>query len=303
MAASDKKHDYVALVTKFLVNNLANPHNTATTPDVTDVTDVTATAGLATTPSNITSTDVSSNSNITTSITTSFDRNAGMVGREECDREEGGRNDNKKYEKSGVTVHKYCSAAWERMATDRFETLEFLDPYLGFHTHHPYTYTTSTPTYSHASYESSENHAKEYSLEEAEQNEGPFIDLITIQWGENASDITTFQADFEELLLYIKQRAPRAQILVIGDFWENGDRDRQKALACQKMSVPYVSLVAIKDRKEYMVGMGTIVYGANGEEHKIEHAGVAKHPGDEGMRFINEQVIKEITQYHRRTGD
>ena len=29
----------------------------------------------------------------------------------------------------------------------------------------------------------------------------------------------------------------------------------------------------------------------------------ATHPGDEGMRFISEQVIKEITQYHRRTGD
>jgi hypothetical protein len=120
------------------------------------------------------------------------------------------------------------------------------------------------------------------------------IDLITIQLGENANDISTYESDFEELIAYVREKAPNASVCVIGDFWSNEDRDEQKEAAAASMQVPYVSLAEIKDNSDYMVGMGATVYGDDGEAHTVEHSGVATHPGDNGMAYIAREVLKVV---------
>ena len=120
------------------------------------------------------------------------------------------------------------------------------------------------------------------------------LDLVSIQLGENASNIDTFKQDYIELINYIKKNCPKAKILVIGDFWEYKDRDKQKKEAALACNVDYVSLEGIKDNQEYFAGMGTVVFDKHGKKHLIEHDGVAKHPGDKGMEAIAGKVVKKL---------
>lgn len=120
------------------------------------------------------------------------------------------------------------------------------------------------------------------------------LDLISIQLGENVLDLSTFQSDFEYLLDYIKSSFPKAQLIVIGDFWENAERDKIKQKVAEQCEVPYVDLTEIKDREEYMAELGTSVYGDDKVWHKIEHGGVARHPGDNGMDYIARKIIEII---------
>lgn len=120
------------------------------------------------------------------------------------------------------------------------------------------------------------------------------IDLITIQLGENASELSTWESDFEELIAYVRNKSPNADIIVIGDFWSNGERDTQKEQVAKNCGVMYVSLEGIKDNTDYYAGVGTLVEDANGEMHAIEHNGVANHPGDKGMKAIADRIIEKF---------
>lgn len=55
-----------------------------------------------------------------------------------------------------------------------------------------------------------------------------------------------------------------------------------------------MDLSEIKDKKEYMAGLGASVYGDDGAWHKIEHDGVARHPGDNGMDYIAKKIIELV---------
>lgn len=91
------------------------------------------------------------------------------------------------------------------------------------------------------------------------------INLITIQVAENARDISTFEMDFISLINFVKEKCPKARILVVGDFWNYSNRDEQKEMACKKTGAEYVSLHGIKDNKDYFCGIGTIVLDEEGK--------------------------------------
>lgn len=120
------------------------------------------------------------------------------------------------------------------------------------------------------------------------------IDLVTIQLGENAFDLNTFEADFEELIRCIQNGSPNAQIVVIGDFWEVSHRDSMKEDACEACGIDFVSLEEIKEKGTYRCGIGTTVFGEDGNPHTVEHEGVANHPGDEAMMWIAKRVFMKV---------
>lgn len=63
------------------------------------------------------------------------------------------------------------------------------------------------------------------------------LDLVTIQLGENVADTTTFEPDLEALIAYVQQRAPKAKIIVIGDFWDK-KRDAMRREAAANKTLP-----------------------------------------------------------------
>lgn len=122
------------------------------------------------------------------------------------------------------------------------------------------------------------------------------LDLVTIQLGENATNIDTWLTDFSELISYVKEHAPNSQIIVVGDFWSLSNRDVLKRQAAELNSVAFVSLDDILGQDEYYAGIGSSVEGKDGEPHFIEHSGVALHPGDKGMKAIADRIIAVLEQ-------
>ncbi|MCR4704151.1 MAG: SGNH/GDSL hydrolase family protein [Saccharofermentans sp.] len=141
-----------------------------------------------------------------------------------------------------------------------------------------------------------QSHDRDEALELLDQYLSPELDLITVQLGENAGDLTTFQKDYVSLLQYIRSKAPNARILVLGDFWISENRDELKAAAAAEANVEFVSLDGIASNEEYYCGLGTVVYDAEGNEHIVEHDGVARHPGDNGMKAIADRIIATLDQ-------
>ena len=122
------------------------------------------------------------------------------------------------------------------------------------------------------------------------------LNLVTIQLGENVNDTSTLEKDYEDLIKYVKDMAPEAKIYVIGEFWKDEEKDSIKKQVCQNTGATFVDLSSMWGDTSNEVGMGSTVYGSDGKEHKIEHDGVAKHPGDKGMAEIAELVHETITE-------
>lgn len=57
------------------------------------------------------------------------------------------------------------------------------------------------------------------------------LDLVTIQLGENAANLETFKSDLENLIGYIRFKAPNAKIIVVGDWWDKNRNELRKAAA------------------------------------------------------------------------
>ena len=134
-----------------------------------------------------------------------------------------------------------------------------------------------------------------YDRTETYENVDPYLsaklDLVTVQLSENVSDTTTFESDFEALIVYISQKAPNAKIIIIDDFWNDAEKEEAKKRVADKLGIQFVSLDEIKGDPEYQCGIGTTVYDAEGQPHVVEHTGLAGHPGDKGMRYIADGII------------
>lgn len=119
------------------------------------------------------------------------------------------------------------------------------------------------------------------------------LDLVTIQLSENCSDTTTLEYDFREMVEYVQEKCPNAQIIIVDDFWSD-EKSQIKHSAIDGLDIEWVNLSEIRGNVEYQVGMGSIVYWNSGEEYVIEHEGVASHPGDNGMMYYAQKIIEQI---------
>ena len=113
--------------------------------------------------------------------------------------------------------------------------------------------------------------------------------------GENAYnfDLSTYQKDLEELIKYVKGKAPNAQIIIIDDFWFNNISAYRKA-AASACGVDFVDLSVARADSSYQCGMGSTIYDNSGNAHTVNHGGLATHPGDKGHAYIAEGIINYL---------
>ena len=115
------------------------------------------------------------------------------------------------------------------------------------------------------------------------------LNLVTIQLGENVTDQSTYEQDLEQLIAYVRERAPRAKIIVIGDFWDK-HRNDQRREAAEHTGCPFADLAPIIGDKVYQSRQGTSCVLEDGST--VEVSEVAEtHPGDKGFQYIAERVI------------
>lgn len=191
---------------------------------------------------------------------------------------------------NSITLHPTCDYWWNfcGMAATTPDK-DYFHIVTGFLSN-KYGGNITATTYNYAIWEYNGNDRSEtfYSLD---PHLSADLDLITIQMGENATNVATFQTDMIELINHLRAVCPNTKIILVDDFWEYEGRSAMKAAAASATGTPFVNLTSIRNNPDYKVGMGATVYDANGNPHTVNHAGVAEHPNDAAMSFIANGII------------
>jgi alpha-galactosidase len=116
-------------------------------------------------------------------------------------------------------------------------------------------------------------------------------DTIVIALGENVPALTTdedrtkFQERTTKLLHHLKAAGP-ATIYVRSCFWPDEPKDAALKAACEAVGGVFVDIGALaKDEANFARS-----------ERKIDHVGVAGHPGDKGMKAIAEALLAAMAK-------
>ncbi|QDT89275.1 hypothetical protein Pan161_09030 [Gimesia algae] len=129
-----------------------------------------------------------------------------------------------------------------------------------------------------------------YNLKEHLQDAFTFHpDLVILTIGENVPQLKTaeeqakFQSSVEQLLKQL-QKDHHPTIIVRSSFWPNKLKDEALRQACQKAGGTFVDIRSLsKEEKNYARS-----------EREFQHAGVAAHPGDQGMQAIADAILKAV---------
>lgn len=114
-------------------------------------------------------------------------------------------------------------------------------------------------------------------------------DIVVVAIGENVPEPTNddarmkFAAAFARLLATIKEHG-RPAIFVRSSFWPDASKDEIMRKASADAGLTFVDIAAL----------GRDETNAAKAERKIEHVGVAGHPGDKGMRAIADAIFAAI---------
>lgn len=120
------------------------------------------------------------------------------------------------------------------------------------------------------------------------------LDYIIVQFGENVDFNSKFEKEFFDLLTYFHEHSDKAEIVVVGNFWEDVDVEAAKVKAAADVGAIYVDLSDTWGNEIYEAGVGYEVQDAMGRKYAIKSEGVAAHPGDLGMKMIGERIFDAI---------
>lgn len=127
------------------------------------------------------------------------------------------------------------------------------------------------------------------------------LDLVSIQLGENAmADDAGFAADFPALIQYIRKKAPKAEIVIVGNFWKDAVQEQVKiqtaaANGCRYADLSPISITvypgAVGSPSAYTYNYEK-VYNADGAGIVCTEPAVNLHPNDAGMSAIAGIVLQ-----------
>ncbi len=118
------------------------------------------------------------------------------------------------------------------------------------------------------------------------------LNLVSIQLGENVQDITTLEQDFIHLINYVKDKAPNAKVIIVGDFW-NKDVNAIRKKSAEISGCDFVDISAIIGNKNFQSKEGTVSMRQNGSKC-IVTKDMSTHPGDTGMEYIAQEILKHL---------
>lgn len=135
-----------------------------------------------------------------------------------------------------------------------------------------------------------ERRLTDYKLADELKEELAFeADVVVIALGENTAALKTdaakaqFETAFANLFTELKQHG-QPTIFVRSQFWQDADKDRLMKKGCEAVGGTFVDISKLGfDESNYARA-----------ERKIEHAGVAGHPGDKGMQALADALWKAI---------
>ncbi len=116
-------------------------------------------------------------------------------------------------------------------------------------------------------------------------------DVVVVAIGENVEEPPTDEAKakfgiaFARLLAVLKQNG-QPTIFVRGSFWPSPVKDEIMRKASEDEGATFVDIAAL----------GRDASNAASSERKIEHPGVAGHPGDKGMRMIADAIFAAVRE-------
>ena len=114
-------------------------------------------------------------------------------------------------------------------------------------------------------------------------------DLVIVAIGENVAELANeeardkFAAAFAKLLSVLKEHG-QPTIFVRSSFWPHEIKDGILRKASANAGITFVDIVKV----------GRDPSNAARSEREIEHAGVAAHPGDKGMKAIADEMFTAI---------
>lgn len=118
------------------------------------------------------------------------------------------------------------------------------------------------------------------------------LNLVSVQLGENVTDSTTFENDLKELIKYVKEKAPNAKVIVVGDFW-NKDINELRKKAASTSNCDFVDISEIIGVKKYQSKEGITCLNKDNTKYTVTK-GMSTHPSDEGMEYIANKVLEKI---------
>ena len=117
-------------------------------------------------------------------------------------------------------------------------------------------------------------------------------DVIIIALGENAATPKTdeakaqFETAFTNLLAELKKHG-QPTLFVRSQFWQDAEKDKLMKKTCDAADGVFIDISKLgSDESNYARA-----------ERKIEHAGVAGHPGDKGMRALADAIWSAINKH------
>lgn len=118
------------------------------------------------------------------------------------------------------------------------------------------------------------------------------LDLVTIQLGENCSDLTTYESDLEYLCKYIQSKCHNATIVIVGDFWST-ERNDYRLQVANSLNLPFADLSEIINDASYQSSTGTLCYLQDGSTIEVSE-NAHTHPNDKGMEYIASKIIEQL---------
>ena len=118
------------------------------------------------------------------------------------------------------------------------------------------------------------------------------LDLVTIQLGENARDLSTFENDLVSLIQYVREKAPKARIIVVGDFWDKRRNDLRRNAAA-RTGCDFANLAPIIGDTSYQSKAGTEAEAKDGSTRQVTPI-EETHPGDAGMKYISDRILEKV---------